>query len=301
MNFEKIFVLGAGAIGSSYGAVLSRKNDVTLIGNKAHVDAINSSGLTIKGDITGKFSVKAETNIKEVPSGSLILLTTKAQDSTKAITGVRQLLRKDTVILVLQNGLGVKELVQGIVGEEIEVVRGLVLMAAEFIEPGNITVWDGQTIIEGTKTGEKIAMLFRESGLKTRVSEDMTKEEWSKLVVNCVINPLTAILRVRDNEIGVDSLKEVRHKIFEECVHVGKAERMSFEPNLERDIERKIPSYKNYSSMCQDIIKGKKTEIDFLNGKIVELGKKHGVATPLNETLVGLIKFLEAKNEARRV
>ncbi len=301
MNFEKIFVLGAGAIGSSYGALLSRKNDVTLIGNKAHMDAINSGGLVIKGDITGKFSVNAETSLQEAPMGSLILLTTKAQDSIMAIGGVKHLLKKDTVILVLQNGLGVKELVQGIVGDEIEIVRGLVLMAAEFIEPGNITLWDGQTIIERTKTGEKIARLFRESGLKTRVSEDMTKEEWSKLVVNCVINPLTAILGVRDNEIGVDSLKEVRHKIFAECVRVGNAEGISFEPDLERDIDRKILSYKNYSSMCQDIMKGKNTEIDFLNGKIVELGKKHGIATPVNETLTGLVKFLEAKNEARRV
>lgn len=163
MSFQKIFVLGAGAIGSCYGALLSRNNDVTLIGNKAHVDAINSSGLIAS----------------------------------------------------------------------------------------------------------------------------ISKEERSKLVVNCVINPLTAILSVRNNEIGADSLKEIRHKIAEECVQVGKAEGISFEPDLERGIDSKILSYTNFFSRPQDILKGKKTEIDFLNGKIVELGKKHGIQTPVNETLVG--------------
>ncbi len=292
--FQKIFVLGAGAIGSALGAFLSQKKDVTLIGNKAHVDAINTHGLIIRGEITRRFSTKAETSIKEVPPSSLIILTTKAQDSAEAITGIKPLLKRGTVILVLQNGFGIKEIIEGIVGDEIEVVRGLVLMAAEFFEPGKITFWDGEIIIEATETGERIATLLRESGLRTRISEDIKKDEWGKLVVNCVINPLTAILRVRNYEIGVDILKGIRHRIVQECIEVGKAEGMNFEPDLERDIDSKILSYKNYSSMSQDIINGKKTEIDFLNGKIFELGKKHDIPTPVNETLVGLIKFLEA-------
>jgi 2-dehydropantoate 2-reductase len=300
MSFQKIFVLGAGAIGSSYGAMLSRKNDVTLVGNKAHVDAIKSSGLIITNDLAGKFSVKAETAIEQIPSGSLILLTTKANDSTEAIIDVKHLLKKDTVILVLQNGLGIKDMIQATVRDEIEIVRGLVLIGAELLEPGKITLWNGETIIEGTRTGEKIAKLFQQSGLKTRVSNDITREEWSKFVVNCVINPLTAILRVRNWEISAESLKEIRHRVYEECVQVEKAEGISLEHGLERDIEAKIVNYQNYSSMCQDILKGKKTEIDFLNGKIVELGKKHRIKTPVNETLVALIKFLEAKNETRR-
>jgi len=301
MSFQKIFVLGAGAIGSSYGALLSRENDVTLIGNKTHVNAINSHGLMINGDITGKFLAKAETRIREIPPSSLIILTTKAHDSAKAITDIKRMLKKDTVILVLQNGLKIKEQIQRIVGDKIEVVRGLVLVAAEFLEPGKITFWNGQTIIEQTKTGQKIAALFQKSGLKPTVSKDIEKEEWTKLIINCVINPLTAILRVRNNEIGTNSLKPIRHKLVEECVEVAKAEGIRLEPDLEKDIDQKILGYTNYSSMCQDIMKGKKTEIDFLNGTIIELGKKHHIQTPVNETLVGLIKFMEATHETRRV
>ncbi len=295
MSFERIFILGAGAIGSCYGVFLSRKNDVTLIGARAYVDAVKSHGLVIKGDVEGIFQVKTETRISEVPPDSLIILTTKAQDAVEAATELKPLLRSDTVFLVLQNGLKIKELIQRAVGDKCEVVRGLVLMAAEFLEPGKITFWNGPTIIEHTKTGEKIQALFDKSGLKTRVTAEIEKEEWSKLVINSVINPLTAILKVRNNEIGITSLKGIRHGIIEECSLVAEAEGIHFEHGLETEVDRKIRGYTNYSSMYQDVAKGKRTEIGFLNGKIVELGKKHGIRTPINETLVGLITFMEER------
>ena len=295
MNFQKIFVLGAGAVGSSYGALLSRKNDVTLIGRKNHVEAIKTKGLEISGDTQERFFVKAETKIKKIPLNALILLTTKAHDSVKALTEIKNLLRNDTVILILQNGLGNKELIKEFVGDKIEVLRGLVTMAAEFFEPGKITLWNGKTILEQTETGKRIAELFNESGLKTRVSNEFERELWNKLVVNCVVNPLTAILRVRDNEIVVDALKKVRHGIIDECAKVGTAEGMVFESGLKETIDRKIVKYTNFSSLCQDLMRGKRTEIDFLNGKILELGRKHHIPTPINETLVSLIKSLEAK------
>jgi len=294
MSFQKILVLGAGAIGSSYGALLSRKNNVTLIGRKDHVEAIKTKGLKVGGDIEGRFFVKSETEIKKIPSDTLILVTTKAHDSAKALTEIKSLLKNGTVILILQNGLGNKELAKGIVGDKIEVLRGLVAMGAEFSEPGKITLWNGETILEQTETSKSIAELFNESGLKTRVSNDFEGELWNKLVVNCVVNPLTAILRVRDNEIVVDALKGVRHGIIEECVKVGRAEGIIFETDLKESIDKKILQYTNFSSMCQDLLKGKRTEIDFLNGKIVELGRGHHISTHINETLVSLIKSLEA-------
>jgi len=294
MNFQKIFVLGAGAIGSSYGALLSRKNDVTLIGRKDHVEAIKTKGLEVTGDMQERFFVKAETEINRIPSDTLILLTTKAHDSAKAIKEIKNLLKNNTVILILQNGLGNKELVKRVVRNKIEVLRGLVTMGAEFSQPGKITLWNGETILEQTDISRRIAELFNESGLKTRVSNEFEKELWNKLVANCVVNPLTAILRVRDNEIVADALKEVRHGIIEECVEVGRAEGISLEPDLKELIDKKILQYTNLSSMCQDLMKGKRTEIDFLNGRIVELGRRHHIPTPINETLVSLIKSLEA-------
>ena len=295
MSFNKIFVLGAGAVGSSYGALLSKKNDVTLIGNKAHLNAINSKGLTLSGDIQQRFFIKAEPKIKEIPTKSLILLTTKAHDSARAIKQAKDMLKEDTVILILQNGLGNKEVVKAIVGDKVEVIRGVPKIAAEFLKPGEVTFWNGETILAKTRTGKAIAALFNECGLNVRVSNEIEREIWNKLILNCVVNPLTAILQVKNNEIPVERLRQVRSRIVEECVEVGKCEGIEFEPNVNESVDKCISRYENYSSMCQDIMKGKDTEIDFINGKIVKLGRKHKIPTPINEAMVCLIKFLEGR------
>ncbi|MFP3985221.1 MAG: ketopantoate reductase family protein [Candidatus Bathyarchaeia archaeon] len=300
MSFNKIFVLGAGATGSVYGAVLSKKYDVTLIGNKAHMDAVNSKGLSVVGDVNETFHLKADTEIREIPEKTLIVLSTKAYDSTKAIEKTTILLKKDTVILILQNGLGNEEVVRRIAGEEVKILRGVTTMAAEFFEPAKIRFWSGEIILERNEVAEKIAEILNRCMLKTSLSNDINKELWNKLVFNCLINPLTALFRVRNFAIAADSLKAVRQHIVSECTEVGKAEGIAFPADLGEKIDKEISNYSNFSSMCQDIMKGKRTEIDFLNGKIVELGMKHHIPTPVNEAVVCLIKFLEGKNGISR-
>lgn len=300
MSFNKIIILGAGAVGSIYGALLSKKNDVTLIGNKAHADAVNSKGLSISGGITETFYLKADTEICEIPENTLIILTTKAYDSAKAIKQIKKLLKKDTVILVLQNGLGNEEVVKCVADDKTKVLRSITAMAAEFFESGRVRFWNGETIIEQNEIAEEIGEILENSMLKTRLSNDINMEAWNKLVVNCVVNPLSALFHVRNCELVSDSLKTVRHRIVRECVKVGKAEGITFPKDLKEKVDEKISSYTNFSSMYQDVMKGKKTEIDFLNGKVVELGRKHNIPTPVNETLVCLIKFMGEKNGISR-
>jgi 2-dehydropantoate 2-reductase len=300
VTFNKIFILGAGAIGSVTGALLSKKNDVTLIGNQAHIEAVKSKGLLVSGNINATFRLVADTQIQEIPQGTLIFVTTKAYDSEKAVEGISRLLRKDTVILVLQNGLGNEEIVKHAVGHKAKVLRGITSMAAEFFKAGEIRYWTGETAIELDGVAEEIAALMNSSGLEARVSMNISNETWSKVVVNCVVNPLTAVFRVRNREIFTQPLAEVRHQIILECLQVGNAEGVTFPKELEKEISKDLSSYANYSSMCQDIMRGKRTEIDFLNGKIVELGARRNIPTPVNETLVHLIKFLEEKRELSR-
>jgi 2-dehydropantoate 2-reductase len=273
---------------------------VTLVGNKAHVDAVNSNGLSISGDVNATFHVQADTEIRQIPEETLIFLTTKAYDSEKATRKVRRLLKKDTVILVMQNGLGNEEVVKHAVGSKAQVLRGITTMAAELFKHGKVRYWKGETTIEHSAAAKKVAQTMNASSLKTSLSKNIKHEIWSKLVVNSVVNPLTAVFRVRNREIGAQSLATVRHQIVRECVQVGKAEGIAFPRDLEQEIDREILAYNNFSSMCQDMMKRKKTEIDFLNGKIVELGRKHGVSTPVNATLVDFIKFMEESNGFRR-
>ncbi len=300
MTPNQIFVLGAGAIGSTYGSLLSKRNKVKLIGNKNHVSAVNSKGLLVSGYQNQAFQVKADTQIQEIPEKTWIILTTKAYDSEEAIKRIHRLLKEDTVILILQNGLGIKEVVRRAASGRAKILRGITTMAAEFFKPGKIRFWNGETIIEKCRIGEEIAEVFEGCGLKTRLVNNIEKEVWNKLVINCVVNPLSTLFRVRNHEIVADSLEFVRHAIVNECVQVGKAEGIVFPSEFEKEIDDKILGYTNYSSMYQDRIKGRRTEIDFLNGEIVELGQKHHIPTPVNETIVHLIKFLEEKNGISR-
>jgi 2-dehydropantoate 2-reductase len=296
LTFDRIFVLGAGAIGSAFGAALSRNYNVTLIGNKVHVEAIISKGLQISGDIKGTFRLEADTQIHSIPEKTFIILATKVHDSATAIEGIKNLLKKDTVILILQNGLGNEEIVKRAAGSETKVLRGVVKVAAEFLAPGEVRFWAGKAIVESGEGAKEIVDMFNKCGLDARLSEDVSRDVWDKLVVNCVVNPLTAILRVTDGAIIVDSLKTVRSGVVSECIAVARAEGVVLSSDLAERIDRSVAGYANYSSMCQDMVKGKKTEIDFLNGKIVELGKKHEIPTPINATLVSFIKYLEGRN-----
>ncbi|MCX6777251.1 MAG: 2-dehydropantoate 2-reductase [Candidatus Micrarchaeota archaeon] len=292
--------MGAGAIGSAYGAKLSKKNDVTLIGEKRHVDSINEKGLSVQGEVKGVFRIKADTQIREIPPNSLILLTTKVYDSKRAVEGIVKLLRKDTTILILQNGIGNEEIVKSVVGERCHIERGVIHSGADFLKPGEVMIILGWIALGNSDKAKEIAKLFNESGLETRVLENLKEDVWRKLITNCMLNPLTAILEVRDYEVVVPVLDDLREAIVRECVEVAKAEGVEFEERLREAIDEAISHLTNYSSMHQDLMKGRKTEIDFLNGKIVEMGKKHGIPTPINESLVSIIKFLEEKN-ARRV
>jgi 2-dehydropantoate 2-reductase len=295
--FDKTFILGAGAIGSVIGALLSKENDVTLVGKRAHVEAIKSDGLSVSGDVKETFHMRVDTQIRKIPRKTLVFLTTKAYDSENAVRGISKLLREDTVILVLQNGLGNEDPVKHAVNGKAKVLRGITSMAAEFFKPGQVKYWKGKTFLENDVALGDVEDVMNACGLETSQCGDIIDRIWGKTVVNSVVNPLTAIFRVRDNEIVTQTLAPVRHQIVRECVHVGKAEGLTFREDLEKDIDREIFGYRNFSSMCQDIMKGKKTEIDFLNGKIIELGEKHHISTPVNETIFSFIKFLEENNE----
>jgi len=296
MVFNRIFILGSGAVGSTYGALLSKKEDVTLIGRKAHVDVINSNGLFLYGEFEGKYDVKADLQIREIPSNSLVVLSTKVTDSQKAIEGIQHLVKKDTIILLIQNGLGIEEIVKKILPDH-EIIRAVVTLGAEFLEPGKISnVVSIKIDLEKSRSSGKIAGLLKDCGLAVEISDNIDTQVWTKLTVNSVLNPLTAIFQVRGNEIITNSLKPVRHGIVSECSEVAKAEGIEIDPAIEEMIDAGVSNFFNYSSMCQDMIKGKKTEIDFLNGKIVELGKIHNIRTPFNELMVAFIKFLEKKS-----
>lgn len=296
MTFQRIIILGAGAVGSAYGALLSRRNDVLLVGRAEHVRAINASGLVVEEDEKGIYRLPAMTSLKEIPQDTLILVATKAYDLADSLKSIRDLIRKDTVVLLLQNGLGIEETASKALKGRGEIIRGLATLASEMLAPGRIRYWKGQTILGPGTTAARIAQVLEDSGLAIRVASDFAAEVWKKLVVNCVVNPLTAILQARDNEIGGELLAGIRHAVVREVLAVGVAEGITLKSDLVDFVDQLIPRYENRSSMLQDVTRGNRTEIDFINGKVVELGKRHGIPTPANDCLTQLVRFLEVRH-----
>ena len=293
-----IIILGAGAIGSLYGAKLSKLNDVILIGKKQHTDKINKDGLIIKGIENEKYKLKAETEIKKIKQNTLILLTTKVYDSENAIRKIEDMIKKDTVILCLQNGLYSEKIVKDIVKDKCTVLRGITNFGAVFLEPGVVQYNSyGYTAIETNKKenkkGREIAENFKKCGLNGYVSDNIKYDVWKKLILNCVLNPLTAIMKVENKFISEENLNPIKEIIIQECLEAAKKDGVKFDIDFVKLINDVFRDSNNISSMRQDIIKGRKTEIDCLNGAVAELGKKHGIMCPFNEGLVMMIKCLE--------
>ena len=293
MTFSHIVVLGAGAIGSVYGALLSQKHDVTLIGRSTHMKAIRENGLTITGDAAGTYSMKTATKVEEILPQTLLMVTVKAHHLHEALKAIRKLIRKDTVILLLQNGLGIKEIAHSALESDSNIICGIVAFGADFLEPGRIHARLGFTFLDSDASSLKVTELFQSSGLKVVNSEEFNTDVWRKVVINCVANPLSTILQIPTKKIVSSELEIIRRGVVEECIAVGQAEGIELDLSLLQIMESQFPNFENRTSMFQDILRGRKTEINFLNGRIVELGKRHKIPTPVNEVLTQLIRYME--------
>lgn len=294
INKMNIIILGAGAIGSLYGAKLSELNNVTLIARQQHVNRINKNGLKITGLENKTYKLKAATKINKIEDKTLILLATKVYDSKEAINSIKNLVRKDTIILCLQNGLYSEDIAKKIVGKKCLVLRAITNFAAAFLKPGVVQYNScSHTAIEKSQRSKGIADNFKKCGLNGHVSENIKADVWKKLILNCVLNPVTAILRIENRGIADKRLNTLKKLITDECLDVAKRDRVTFNFDFVKMIDSALKGSRNLSSMQQDLIKGKHTEIDYLNGAVVELGKKYGIKCPVNESLVSIIKLLE--------
>ncbi len=289
-----IIVIGAGAIGGLYGAKLSLFNDVFLVCRKDHADAINKDGLKINGLEKSVYKLKAGTGISTIDENTIILLTTKVYDSKEAINAIKNLVKPDTIIISLQNGLYSENIVKEVIEGKCTVIRAITNFGAYYLEPGSIN-YNGKsyTALEDSHQSIELAENFSRCGLNAYVSKNIKEEMWKKLIFNCVLNPLTSILRTENNYISSENLNPLKKLIVDECLRVAEKDGIYFNMDFVGEINTVFRNSKNISSMQQDLIKGKRTEIDYLNGAVVELGKKYGINCPVNNSISVLIKELE--------
>jgi 2-dehydropantoate 2-reductase len=291
--------MGAGAVGCYYGAMLARAgNKVTLIGRPQHVDAVKRSGLRLQTvDFDQALQLEASTEPDAVRGAQLVLFTVKSTDTEAAGKALAPHLERDTPIVTLQNGVDNAERLAATLGRE--VIPAVVYAAVEMAGAGHVRHHGRGELVIGRGAGsEAIADTFRAASVPIEISDNVAGALWAKLIVNCAYNALSAITQLPYGRLVQSAgVPAVMQDVVEECLAVAEAARVNVPGDMHeatRRIAQTMPG--QYSSTAQDLARGKKTEIDHLNGFVVRKGEALGVPAPVNRVLLALVKALERKS-----
>ncbi len=314
---NKIAIIGAGAIGSLVGGLLSRAGeDVTLIGRKAHVDVINKNGLIIDGALgESRVNIKAKERLDFKPD--LVILTMKTQDVEAAALEIKPYV-SGIPILTMQNGVRSDELVAGVLGKE-NIISSVILFGSSFLEPGRVVHTHKGELLIGlpfNHNGEKLESIATvlNKAVPVQIAKDIQCAHWTKLIVN-LNNAIPAITGLSVQEIGTQpKLRKLSYYVLKEGLDITTLAKIKLcnLPGVPIVILKKIFNMSPIAilvigrmmksigtapvlgSTLQSIKRGKSTEIDYLNGEIVSLGKKLGVSTPYNGAVVKMVHQVEA-------
>ncbi|NIO05675.1 MAG: 2-dehydropantoate 2-reductase [Proteobacteria bacterium] len=302
----KIVMLGAGAMGSLFGAMLSQseEGEVWLLDIwREHINQINSHGLIVESE--GKelvYQLRATTDPDEVGVADLIIVFVKAYITKAAVEYGLSMVGEETVFLSLQNGLGNIESIKSAV-RGAQVIGGVTSQGSTVLGPGRIRHGGkGPTAVGGVKGKvtpevERISSLFNRAGIPTGVSDNIECLIWEKLLINVGINAVTAITGLKNGELlEYDETKRLMTMAVQEAERVALKKGVPVRGNpAETVLQVCKTTAQNRSSMGQDIDNRRRTEIDFINGGIVKEGEALGIPTPVNATLTYLIKTIEAR------
>jgi 2-dehydropantoate 2-reductase len=316
----KIAVIGAGAVGSVIGGLLSKAGeDVTLIGRKPHVDAINQSGLILEGGPEKMVvQVKVAENLDFKPD--LVLLTVKAQDVVSSVSKA-QVFLSGIRIVTMQNGVQSDDQVAELLGKE-NLISSVVVFSGQFLEPGKVSYsipFSKTALLIGEPFGNKRNRLQTLSALLnkaigTDIGKDIRAAHWTKLIWNLqTAVPAVTGLSYQDSyqypavrELTINLLKEGLKVIKAAEIKTGDVQGFPMEPietmareslpiasSLLKNMAESLGKVPVLGSTLQSIKRGKSTEVDYLNGEIVTLGKRMGILTPANSLMVELVHQVE--------
>ena len=302
----KIAVVGTGALGCLVASLIRHrtKEDVWLLGESAErVRKIASGGIKVEG-ISGSFSarVNAISDPKEAGVCDLVILCVKSYSTDDACKRSRELVAGHTSVLTLQNGIGNVQIMDDYFGSE-KVIAGITNHGATLVSEGHVRhAGRGDTVIgraDGRVLGSirDIAAVLTKAGLETKISKDIDSVVWGKLIINVGINALTAITRLPNGGlIEHDESRQLLRGAVQEAVKVVKRKRIKL---VYDDPIQKVESVcrataGNISSMLQDVLGARRTEIDFINGAIVRQAKALGIQTPVNDFLTNTVKTIES-------
>ena len=304
----KVAVLGAGAMGCLFGGLLAEKGlNVVLIDVwKDHVDAINKNGLKMDGQGGDRFiKIKATIDPKSLGTVDVIIIMCKATALEQALLNAKNIIGDKTVLMSFQNGIGHEAIMQKIAGKD-KVLGGTTTQASNILGPGNIKnhaslpSWIGEYEGGMSDRVKDLAETFTAHGLETIASDNVKKKKWMKLFALTAVGPLSAIFDMHHTELYITNkesklTRELGKQIILETRKVAQADGVEVSEDECLEMFHKIvdSNQTNKSSMAFDIQYKRKSEIDFINGSVSKIGKKHGVPTPLNDMLYKIIKVKE--------
>lgn len=307
---QKIGIIGIGAMGCLFGAHLSPLAEVVLLGHwPAQLAALASKGLTLVGidSHSSQIPLRATNDPAEIDSVDLALILVKSFQTAQAVQSAREILKPGGLALSLQNGLGNLEQLTAVLGPE-SAALGSTSQGATMLNPGTVKhAGHGPTQLAVTPMTMKritaVAELFNQAGLQTSLVDDLESLIWGKLAVNTGINPLTALLNVKNGFLSEnEKARSVMMAAARETATL--AQRLGiilpYSDAGERALEVAQATADNYSSMLQDIIRGAPTEIEAICGAVVRNGRRANIPTPINTELLRLIKLKETGDRRLR-
>ncbi len=297
----KIAVLGAGAVGSYFGAKLGRAGfDVTFISRGETLKALSEKGLKVKS-FQGDFElaqVKATGNPEEIGPVDLLLFCVKSYDTESALQQALPVIGSKTLVLSLQNGVDNPEKIGAAIGHE-KVLAAVVSIGAEMESAGVMRHTSMGRIefgrLDGKLTDEvkSVEGLFRKAEVDVRISENIVKAQWRKLLWNAAFNPVSVLTGATLGQmLECPDARSLLQQMMTEGLAVAEKLGIAMEPDFIEKNMKLHPTLKEFkTSMLQDYLKGKKIELEAIAGIIPGRGRGLGVATPCSTTVYALLKL----------
>lgn len=298
----RIAVMGAGAVGCFYGGMLARAGHaVTLVARPAHVQAMAARGLRMQGQGFDEWvPLAASSDPAAVAGADLVLFCVKSADTEAAGRLMAPHLSSHALVLSLQNGVDNAERLQALLPAH-AVAAAVVYVAVDMAGPGHVLhKGRGELVLApasaGTMDSEVAAAILRAAGIPTEVSSAVREALWTKLVINCAYNAISAISQQPYGKtINAPGIAGVMQDAVNESLKVAAADGVNLSASVHEAVARIAQTMPGQlSSTAQDLARAKPSEIDYLNGHVVRRGQALGIPTPVNRTLWSLVKLLES-------
>jgi 2-dehydropantoate 2-reductase len=302
--FDDIAVMGAGAVGCYYGAMLARAGaNVRLIGRPAVVEAVSRDGLRIESaGATERVAVAATSDAAGVAGAGLVLFCVKSPDTAQAPRAIAPHLAPGAVVLDLQNGVDNAERLRAAIRNA--VIAAVVYVSAEIPAPGVVRHNGRGDLVIGEAAPHRadpamiadLTAFLDRAKIPTRVSDNIDGELWLKLILNCAYNAISALGRCRYGPMmELPEIRRVMRDAVTEIVALAQAKgvRLAAPDPVGAMFALGDTLPEAMSSTAQDLGRGRPTEIEDLNGYVVRESDAHGLPAPVNRTLHALVKLLE--------